>query len=700
MRAREPDRVGAIVRGGVRVGFEVFEGPTGAPTVLLLPSWAIVNMRQWKAQVPFLARECRVVTVEVRGNGDADRPHDPAAHTDAEAVADAVAVLDAVGADRVVVVGLSLGGRRAMHLAARHPERVAGVVAIAPAMVSAPRMGFDEARDRYDGWEKYSRHFWRQDFRGWVEFFMSQVVPDGHSTKQWEDLVGWGMETDAETLAATVPARVGATWVEAEEVCRAIRCPVMVIHGDADRIVPYGTGAMVARWSGGTLVTLPGGCHVPTVRDPVQVNLILRDFVRSVRGPQPRRVSWTPGRARSPRVLFVSSPIGLGHARRDRAVARALRARVPGLRVDWLAQHPVSTLLGEGDRLHPASALLASECDHIEAEAGEHDLHAFQAIRRMDEILVANFHVFHDVVDAEPYDLVVADEGWEVDHFLHENPELKRSPYAWLTDFVGWLPMPDGGVEEAALTADYNAEMVEQIARHPRLRDRSIFVGDQDDLVTRSLGPGLPTVRAWTREHFEFAGWIPTGDETPVDRAELRERLGWRLDERVCVVTAGGSGVGAALLERVAASYPTLRERVPGLRMVVVTGPRIGAGAVRVPAGVEVRGYVAGLDRELAACDVAVVQGGLTTTMELASAGRPFVYFPLAHHFEQQIHVSHRLARHGAGIRMDYATATPETIGDAVVDALGRPPPRLVAPDGAERAAALLAEMIGCRGVS
>jgi UDP:flavonoid glycosyltransferase YjiC (YdhE family) len=134
--------------------------------------------------------------------------------------------------------------------------------------------------------------------------------------------------------------------------------------------------------------------------------------------------------------------------------------------------------------------------------------------------------------------------------------------------------------------------------------------------------------------------------------------------------------------------------------MVVVTGPRIEAGAIRVPAGVEVRGYVAGLDRELAACDVAVVQGGLTTTMELASAGRPFVYFPLAHHFEQQIHVPHRLARHGAGIRMDYATATPETIGDAVVDALGRPPLLPVAADGAERTAALLAEMIGGRGVS
>ena len=49
----------------------------------------------------------------------------------------------------------------------------------------------------------------------------------------------------------------------------------------------------------------------------------------------------------------------------------------------------------------------------------------------------------------------------------------------WLTDFVGWLPMADGGEREAFLTADYNAEMIEHIARFPRVRDRAVFVGDR-----------------------------------------------------------------------------------------------------------------------------------------------------------------------------------------------------------------------------
>lgn len=693
MRAREPDEVGTVTRDGVRVGYEVFEGPTPSLTVVLLTSWAIVHMRQWKAQVPFLAREFRVITVEGRGNGAADRPADPEAYRDTEMVADVIAVLDATGTGQAVMVGLSMGGRRALELAAWHPDRVLGVVAIGAALPWPLPGDFDEVRGSHEGWEKANRHYWKADYPGWVEFFTSRILTDAHSTKPFEDIVGWGLETDAETLIATVPGIAERTAAEAEAICRSIRCPVLVVHGDADEVTPYELGVAIAGWTGGAFVTMPGGGHAPPLREPVRVNLLLRAFARSMAPPRPRRTTWTPARHRRPRVLFVSSPIGLGHARRDVAIARELAAARPDLQIEWLAQHPVTEVLRSG-RVHPASALLASESAHIESEAGEHDLHAFQAVRRMDEILVANFHVFADVVDEGRHDLVVADESWEIDHFLHENPELKRAPFAWLTDFVGWLPMPDGGAAEAALTADYNAEMVEHVARYPRLRDRSVFVGEPDDLVADPLGPGLPTVRGWTREHFAFSGWVPTGGPSR-DREELRAELGWAPDDPVCVVSVGGSGVGRALLERIGGAYPLLVERVPGLRLVAVAGPRIDPASLRVPAGVEVRGHVPDLERELTACDAAVVQGGLTTTMELACAGVPFVYVPLAHHFEQQFHVPHRLARLGAGVRMDYADLTPEAITAAVADLFRRPArPAAVPADGARRAALLLADLV------
>jgi len=413
--------------------------------------------------------------------------------------------------------------------------------------------------------------------------------------------------------------------------------------------------------------------------------------------PRPRARRWTRALARRRRVLFISSPIGLGHAWRDVAIADQLRRLHPDVEIDWLAQHPVTAVLeARGERIHPASAELANESGHIESESAEHDLHCFQAWRRMDEILVANFMVFHDVVEAEPYDLWVADEGWEIDYFLHENPELKRAAYCWLTDFVGWIPMPDGGDREAFLTADYNAEMIEQIARFPRLRDRAIFVGNPDDIVPETFGPDLPAIRDWTEGHYDFAGYVTGFDPaTTADREELRHELGYAPDEKVCIVTVGGSGVGGALLRKVIEAFPEARRRVPELRMIAVAGPRIDPASIPAPPGLEVRQYVHELYRHLAACDLAVVQGGLTTAMELTANGRPFLYFPLRHHFEQNFHVRHRLQRYGAGRCMDFENSTPDTIAVAIAAEIGgevryRP----VETDGAARAAALVAEML------
>jgi len=355
-----------------------------------------------------------------------------------------------------------------------------------------------------------------------------------------------------------------------------------------------------------------------------------------------------------------------------------------------------AVLEARGERIHPASKFLASESKHIESESAEHDLHAFQAMRRMDEILVNNFMVFHDIVRDEPYDLWIGDEAWELDYFLHENPEEKRSPYVWMTDFVGWLPMPDGGEHETYLTSDYNAEMIEQITRYPHLRDRSIFVGNPDDIVPDRFGAELPQIAEWTTQHYDFSGYITGFDPAAFsDRAALRAELGYKPDEVVCIVTVGGSGVGEHLLRRVIDAYPLAKRRIPGLRMIVVAGPRIDPASLPAADGLEVRAYVHGLYRHLAACDIAVVQGGLTTTMELTANRRPFLYFPLRHHFEQNFHVRHRLKQYGAGRCMDYATATPEIIATALAEELHKPVAyRPVETDGAARAAARIAELV------
>ena len=408
--------------------------------------------------------------------------------------------------------------------------------------------------------------------------------------------------------------------------------------------------------------------------------------------------SYTRSLARRRRALYLSSPIGLGHAQRDVAIADELRALRPDLEIDWLAQHPVTAVLeARGERVHPLSAELASESAHITAESSGHDLNAFQAIRRMDEILVNNFMIFQDAVEAGEYDLVVGDEAWDVDHYLHEHPELKRTAFVWMTDFVGWLPMPGGGEREAFLTADYNAEMIEHVERFPRVRDRAIFVGEPDDIVPDDFGPGLPEIRSWTEQHYQFSGYITGFDPTPLieGREAMRHALGYRPDERVVIVTVGGSGVGEELLRRVIDSYPEAARRVPGLRMIAVAGPRIDPTSLGSAPGVEVRAYVPDLYHHLAVCDLAVVQGGLTTTMELTAARRPFLYFPLRNHFEQNHHVRRRLDRYGAGRCMDYDASPPEVIAAAIAEEIDRPVSyRPVEREGAARAAALIAPLL------
>jgi len=314
----------------------------------------------------------------------------------------------------------------------------------------------------------------------------------------------------------------------------------------------------------------------------------------------------------------------------------------------------------------------------------------------MDEILLSNFMVFSDLVASEVYDLWVGDEAWDVDYFLHENPELKRAPYVWLTDFVGYLPMPDGGDREASLTADYNLEMIEQVGRFPRLRDRAVFVGNPGDVVPDSFGAGLPPIRDWVEQHYQFAGYI-SGYDPPdaAGRAAIRAELGYRPDEKVCLVTVGGSGVGSDLLRRAVAAYPAAKQLVPALRMIVVAGPRIDPATLPAHDGLEVHGYVHDLYRQLAVSDLAVVQGGLTTTMELTAAERPFIYVPLRHHFEQNFHVRHRLSRYGAGRCLEYRDTGPDSLAQAMAEEVGRRVSyRPVETDGAARAAAYLAEPI------
>jgi pimeloyl-ACP methyl ester carboxylesterase len=288
-RARYPEATGSVPRpDGGWVAWEAYGA--GDPPIVFVPPWQIVHSRVWKSQIPDFARRHRVVAWDARGNGRSDRPTDPRAHTTRARAADLGAVMDSAALESAVLVGLSGASGPMLVFAAEHPDRVQGMVFVCPASpfgLPGPEAegGFEDVLADDDGWNKENVHFWRRDYVSYLEFFFGEAFPEPHSTKEREDAVGYGLDTDAESLAMTVRAPVSVGRPTLTAMCAAIRCPVLVIQGTAERITDVSQGSGLAEAvPGARLVLLDGAGHIPNARHPVRVNLLIRDFVRGLRG--------------------------------------------------------------------------------------------------------------------------------------------------------------------------------------------------------------------------------------------------------------------------------------------------------------------------------------------------------------------------------------------------------------------------------
>jgi pimeloyl-ACP methyl ester carboxylesterase/predicted glycosyltransferase len=680
-----PVHEGYVERDGVKVWYAVW-GDQG-PWIAFAPIYQIVHSRMLKATVPYLSRHFRVITLDGRGTGRSDRPRGEDAYSVDEYYRDFVAVLDAAGAERVAAVAISVTTMTAVRLAAEQPDRVTHLIIAG---------GFtDFGLDNPQVVERVRTEVecMRNDYPEYLHRFFTLCFSEPHSTKPFEDAVRYGWATTSEVLDLCHRG-----WVSGgvTELARRVRCPTLVIHGDKDLRVPFAAAQQTHELvSGSQLVTVGDGGHLTAARDPVCFNRWVRDFVAG----SPRTSKWVRAMGRKRKALFISSPIGLGHVQRDVAIARELRKLEPDLQIDWFTVDPATRYLErEGERVHPITSRLANESRHFEHVAGEHDLSAFFALRTMDEIMINNFMTFSDLMDAEHYDLVIGDEAWEVDYFYHENPELKRQPFVFLTDFVGCVPVEDDE-REAHLCADRNADDIKHVERFPYVRDAAIFVGNPPDVTEQPFGPGLPSIRAWTDQNFSYTGYaLPFDPAAFADTDKLRARLGYRPNERIAIAAVGGTSVGRHLLTKIAHALPHMRRQVPELRMIMVVGPRIAPESLPRVDGLEVRPYVHNLFEHLACCDVALVQGGLSTCMELVATRRPFVSFPLQRHFEQCVHVRRRLGNYGADRAVSYGTLTPETLAEQTLKALHSPVSySAVETDGAARAARRIAQVLDNR---
>ena len=256
----------------MRVFYEVYG--IGGADVLLLPTWSIIHSRQWKAQIPYLARHFRVVTFDGRGNGRSDRPSESAAYDERE-----FARTRSPCWTRRRPTAPSIVGLLARSAARADPRRRAsrarrgrglhrpGLLGRRRAARRARALPWEDELDTDEGWAKYNRHYWLRDYRGFVEFFFAQMFREPHSTKQIEDCVGWGLETSAGDADRRAVRRSSRQPEEARELARRVRCPVLVRpRRSRTRSRHYTRGARSPSTRAATLVLLEGGGHAPHAR--------------------------------------------------------------------------------------------------------------------------------------------------------------------------------------------------------------------------------------------------------------------------------------------------------------------------------------------------------------------------------------------------------------------------------------------------
>jgi hypothetical protein len=395
------------------------------------------------------------------------------------------------------------------------------------------------------------------------------------------------------------------------------------------------------------------------------------------------------------RILYISGSLGLGHITRDLAIAKQLRRQYPEVELSWLAAHPASLLLKEaGEKLLPEADLYADDNIPAESAAKGFGLNLLKYTSNARRDWAHNVEVFKQVTSREQFDVVIGDETYEIEIALAKKQVLIEAPFVMIYDFVGCDSVTKNPVEKLGVYM-WNTMWVQWNRLFSGGKNLALFVGEMEDIPDKSFGFFLPKRRDWAKAHYNFIGYIlPFDPAEYTDKARTRAKLGYG-QEPLVVCSIGGTSIGKDLLELCGQAYPIIREKVPDLRMVLICGPRLSVESIVVPEGVEVRGYVPALYEHFAASDLAVVVGGGTSTLELTALRRPFIYFPLEGHFEQQVHVAGRLTRHQAGVKMMFSQTNPKSLAEEVISNLGKEvhyPP--IPTDGAQKAAGLIKQLL------
>ena len=394
------------------------------------------------------------------------------------------------------------------------------------------------------------------------------------------------------------------------------------------------------------------------------------------------------------KVLYVSGSIGLGHVSKDLSIVRKLRTLNHSVEVTWLAAHPSDLVLADaGEDLHPKSRQFTSYSASAENASKGSGLNLVEYVFGSLPGWLKNVRLIRQILAAEHYDLLVGNETYEIIIGLVFGLFSLKIPFIMIYDFIGLDSMSS---KPFVKVGNYILNWIWSRDRRILTGEgrKALFVGELEDIPKQKLGFLLPDRREYAKVHYEFIGYIVLFDPANYrNQRRVRREVGY--DNRPLIVcTIGGTSIGRGLLELCNKTFPLLKKKIPRVRMVLVTGPRLAPESLEVEEGVEVRGFVPELYKHYAASDIAVVQGGFSSTLELTALRKPFIFFPIEGHSEQE-YVADRLSRYNAGVRMYLSKTTPELLAQQILRHFGKRVNYLNIPtDGAQRAAEIINRLL------
>ena len=395
------------------------------------------------------------------------------------------------------------------------------------------------------------------------------------------------------------------------------------------------------------------------------------------------------------KVLFISGSLGLGHVGRDLAIAKMLQKSNPDIQISWLADYPATTVLKQaGEKLLPETEMLTHGNEELENSAKNHGANLTRWVMNMRKNWSKNAKIVINLIRKYNFDLVIGDETYDLIIELLRNPSLKQFPFIIIYDFLGLDRVTNNPID-ALVTYYTNRIWVKTITHKPHLCEKIIFIGEIEDIQDKNFGFMLPNRRKLAEKYFDFAGYTLTfNPKDYTNKMKNQKTLGYGKAPLV-ICSIGGTSAGKALLDLSMKAFPLIRKKIPDFEMVMVLGPEVPLDSIKPIKGVKIVGYLPELYKHLAASDLAIVTGGGTITLELTALKKPFLYFPLENHFEQEIAVADRCKRHNAGIKMDFSKTTPEVLAKEVAENIGKEVRYANIPtDGARKASDLIGEFL------